>query len=210
MNTSITGLIGLAVAALALAGCAVLYSRNTALGTELVAMEAGRAALQHDAKAATERANVAERSIEEAKAEVANVRKEGETLKHSITQLRDQLEQVQIQAKMAREDFEAKLKSNTDELTKARDAAARAADELNQARGERDAAGKAANDAAARAADELARTRSERDAAQKAAEAAVADLQKERGARQAAERAAQEASKAPSPGASNAVPAPSP
>jgi colicin import membrane protein len=173
MNTSGINPILMGVAALAAIVAVLLYTQNSATRADLAALQSTRAAIESDAKAANERANVAERTIEEVKAEMARVQEANESVKHSVTQLRDQLDQVQIQANVARADFEAKLKSAADELAKAQadkqaaDAAvARANEELAKERAAREAAQKAVEEASARAAEALAKERAARAASE--------------------------------------------
>ena len=86
------------------------------------------------------------------------VRQESEQVKHSVTQLRVQLDQVQIQARTAREDLEAKLKTSDEQLSKAQE-------DLARERTARESAEKAAQQAQA----DAARERDARAAAEAAA-----------------------------------------
>lgn len=117
-NTTVNPiLIGATAVAVIIAGWTVWHDRT--LSGELEAMKAARASVEREAKAANERANVAERSIDEIKSEMSKVQAANETINHSVTQLRNQLEQVQIQSNTSREDFEKRLKETGEELSKA-------------------------------------------------------------------------------------------
>ena len=153
------------VAAVAIIAAGYFFMSNQYMAAELQSLKETSEGLKKDAQKATERANVAERSLEETKEDMAKVQASNDSVKHSVTQLRNQLEQVQIQANTAREDFEKKLKAQTDELSKAQAQVT----ELE----------KKASDLTADLANE-----------RKAKEAAEAEAKKEREARQAAAPAA--------------------
>ncbi len=178
-------LMGVAAVALLMSG--LFFWNNRTLHTDLATMKAARASVEQEAKAANERANVAERSIEEIKAEMNKVQAANETVNHSVTQLRNQLEQVQLQANTAREDAEKRLKAGADELGKAQGEVARLADELTKERAAREQAQKSVGDVEARLQADL-----------KQAQDAVT---KERQAREAAERTVRDAATGASTGA---------
>ena len=102
MDSSMVKVIGIGIAALAVLAAILLFSQNSSLRKELTSLHETQATLNHHAKGATERANVAERTMEETRAEMDRVRQESEQAKHSVTQLRVQLDQVQIQARRPR------------------------------------------------------------------------------------------------------------
>lgn len=170
-------LMGIAAAALLAAG--LLFWHNRGLHDEIATLKAARASVEREAKAANERANVAERSMDEMKAEVSKVQAANETVNHSVTQLRNQLEQVQIQANTAREDAENRLRTSADELGKAQGEAARLKEDMGKERAARELAQKTAREADDRFQAELKRAQD--------------DVVKERAAREAAELSARNA-----------------
>ena len=167
------------IAAMALIAAGLLFWNNRGLHDEIATLKAARASVEREAKAASERANVAERSMDEMKAEVSKVQAANETVNHSVTQLRSQLEQVQIQANTAREDAENRLRTSADELGKAQGEAARLKEDMGKERAARELAQKAAREADDRFQAELKRAQD--------------DVAKERAAREAAELLARNA-----------------
>lgn len=182
-------LLILGFAAIALVATVSLFLSNRTLNADLATMKAARASVEKEAKAANERANIAERSIEEIKAEMSRVQAANETVNHSVTQLRNQLEQVQIQANTARGDFEARLKTSGDELGKVQGDLARAQEDLAKERAAKEEAQKAATDSD--------RLRAELKQAQD-------EVAKQKAAREESERLARESSG--SAGASTGAP----
>ena len=177
-DTTIKPLL-MGIAAVALLAAGLLFWDNRGLHDEIATLKAARASVEREAKAANERANVAERSMDEMKAEVSKVKAANETVNHSVTQLRNQLEQVQIQANTAREDAENRLKASADELGKAQGEAARLKDDIGNERAARELAQKTAREADDRFQAELKRAQD--------------DAAKERTAREAAELSARNA-----------------
>lgn len=173
-NTTLNPLI-LGITAVAVLTSGLLLWNNRGLNDELEALKATRTVITNEAKAANERANVAERSMDEMKGELAKVQAANETVNHSVTQLRSQLEQVQIQANTAREDLEARIKTGADELGKAQGELQRVQGDLQHAN------------------DEAAKARTEKDEAVTSASRLQDDLAKERAAREMAERTARDA-----------------
>lgn len=178
-------LMGVTAVAVLMSG--VLFWNSRKVHEELTTLTAARASLEVDAKAANERANVAERSMEEMKAEISKVQAANETVNHSVTQLRNQLEQVQIQANTAREDADKRLKASADELSKAQGDVARLSDDLAKERAARAQAQKSEQDAEVRFQTDLKQARD--------------DAARERSAREAAERTVRDAATGASTGA---------
>jgi chromosome segregation ATPase len=118
------------IAAVALIAAGLLFWNNRGLHDEITTLKAARASVEREAKAASERANVAERSMDEMKAEVSKVQAANETVNHSVTQLRSQLEQVQIQANTAQGEA-ARLKEDMGKERAARELAQKAAREAD-------------------------------------------------------------------------------
>lgn len=175
------------IAAVALLAAGMLFWNNRTLHGEIATLKAARSSIEKDAKAAGERANVAERSLEEIKGEMQKVQAANETVNHSVTQLRNQLEQVQIQANTAREDAENRVKTSADELGKAQAEAAKSREDLEKERAAREGAQKAMRDAEQRYQADLKTARDE--------------AARERAARETAERTARSAATGPSTGA---------
>lgn len=175
------------VTAVAVLMSGVLLWNSRTVHDELTTLTAARASLELDAKAANERANVAERSMEEMKAEMSKVQAANETVNHSVTQLRNQLEQVQIQTNTAREEAEQRLKATADELSKSQAEAARLSDDLAKERAARAQAQKSEQDAEVRFQNDLKQARD--------------DAARERLAREAAERTVRDAATGSSTGA---------
>jgi chromosome segregation ATPase len=138
-------LIGVTAVAVIIAGWTIWHNRT--LNGELDGLKAVRASMEREVKAANERTVVAERSTDEIKSEMSRVQAANETINHSVTQLRNQLEQVQIQANTAREESEKRSKAAADELSKVQGDATwlkgeteRLGQELARARAEKEAA----------------------------------------------------------------------
>jgi chromosome segregation ATPase len=193
----------LGVAVIALIAAALLFINNRSLDVELDTLRATRTALEGEAKAANERATVAQRSVDETKAEMDKVKVANEEVNHSVTQLRNQLEQVQIQSNTAREDFEKRLNASADELRQAQSEAQRLTEEAGKAGAAKQEADKqlqsVRDDAERRVREVEARLQAEVKKAQE-------DLTRERSAREEAEKTVRETSN----GATGGVPPTSP
>lgn len=192
-KTTLNPLI-LGLTAVAIMAAGLLFWNNRTLSDDLATMKAARASVEREAKAATERANVAERSIEEVKAEMSKVQAANDAVNHSVTQLRNQLEQVQIQANTARGDLENRLKASGDELGKAQGDLQRANDELAKERAAREAAQKSLTETTNRLEAEIKQAQD--------------DAAKQRAAREEAERLTRDNGASAGSGASSGAPAP--